>query len=130
MILEKEVFTNLSKLSARTFTTICRAALCVVGVAMLVSFPANNVRRFDDHFRAPEVRRSIERHTFFAQPELTGAEQIAHAEVAPTVLIPVTRPDFSKPLANFRIVSEIPLTRLLLRLKLGPARSGGSDPLS
>lgn len=97
---------------------------------MLLSFPANKVHRFEDHFRAPEVRRSIERHTSFAQPELTGAEQVAHADVVPTVLIPVITQDFSKPLASFQVVSATPLTRFLLRLKLGPSHSGGSDPLS
>lgn len=121
---------SLSKLSICTFSTICRAALCVLGVVMLLSFPATGVRGFQDHFRTPQVRQSIERHTFFAQPEVTGAEQVAPADLAPTAPVAIVTSVFSKPLAIFRVVPAIPLTRFLLRLKLGPARSGGSDPLS
>jgi hypothetical protein len=109
---------------------ILRAAACVIAVAMLLAFPAYKSHQFENHFRSPELRRWVERHTFFAQPEITGAEQTAHADVAPPVLVPVATPDFSKPLANFAIASNPPLTRYLLRLKLGPSRSGESDPLS
>jgi hypothetical protein len=53
-----------------------RAVLSFIAVAMLLSFPANKAHRFEIHFRTPEIRRAIERITFLAQPELTGAEHI------------------------------------------------------
>ena len=124
------MLTDLHRLGMRGFVAILRAAACVIAVAMLLEFPAYKSHQFKNHFRSPEVRRSIERHTFFAQPEVTGAEQTAHPDVAPPVLVPVATPDFSKPLANFAIASEPPVTRYLLRLKLGPSRSSESDPLS
>jgi hypothetical protein len=107
-----------------------RAATCVVAVAMLLCFPAKAGHRFVNHFRAPQVRQSIGRHTFFAQPEITGSEVVANRDVVPTVLIPATTTDFSKPLEAVTIVSETPRARFLLRLKLGPSSSSESDPLS
>jgi hypothetical protein len=130
MILESGMSIDFYRLRARGFVAIFGRAACLVVVAMLLAFPANNIHRFENHFRLPRVRRSIEKNTPFAQPELTGAEQIANADVAPTVLIAIATAVFSDPPARFQIVSEIPITRFLLRPKLGPSRSGESDPLS
>jgi len=107
-----------------------RALLCFIAVVMLLSFPANKVHRFAFHFRTPEIRRAIERNTFLAQPEITGAEHIVHAKVAPSVLVVFVTPVFSKPLANARIASEPLPIRFLLRFKPKFTGSGGSDPLS
>jgi hypothetical protein len=107
-----------------------RAVLSVIAVAMLLSFPANQAHRFEVHFCAPEIRRAIERNTFLAQPEITGAEHIAHAKVARSVLLVLVAPVFSKALASVRMVLELPPTRFLLRVKRNLTGSGGSDPLS
>ena len=110
-----------------------RALLCFIAVVMLLSFPANKVHRFAFHFRTPEIRRAIERNTFLAQPEITGAEHaehMVHAKVAPSVLVVLVTPVFSKPLANARIASEPLPIRFLLRFKPKFTGSGGSDPLS
>jgi len=107
-----------------------RAVLSFIAVAMLLSFPANKAHRFEIHFCMPEIRRAIERSTFLAQPEITGAEHIVRAKVAPSVLVVLVAPVFSKPLANVRIVSEPLPTRFLLRFKPKLTGSGGSDPLS
>ncbi len=104
--------------------------LSFIAVAMLLSFPANKVHRYEIHLRTPEIRRAIERSTFLAQPETTGAEHIVQAKVAPSVPVVLVAPVFSKPLANVRIVSDVLPTRFLLRIKPAPAPSGGSDPLS
>jgi hypothetical protein len=106
-----------------------RAVLSFIAIAMLLSFPANKAHRFEIHFRTPEIRRATERNTLLAQPEITGAEQIVHAKVAPSVLVVLVRPVFSKPLA-IRIVSETLPTRFLLRFKPKLTDSSGSDPLS
>jgi hypothetical protein len=107
-----------------------RAVLSFIAVGMLLSFPANKVHRFEAHLRTPEIRRAIERSTFLAQPEITGAEHIVHAKVFPSVPAVLVVPVFLKPLANVRIVSEVLPTRFLLRIKPASGPSGGSDPLS
>jgi len=107
-----------------------RAVLYSIAVGMLLSFPAIKAHRFEIHFRTPEIRRAIERSTSLAQPEITGAELVAHAKVARGVLVVLVVPVFSKPLANVRIVSEVLPTRSLLRMKPASRPAGGSDPLS
>jgi hypothetical protein len=112
-----------------------RAALSVIGIAMLLSFPMNRAHQFQVHFRTPEVRREIERNTFMAQPEVTGGERIVHAnhadaKIPPSVLAALVAPGFFKPVSDSPIVSEMLPTRFLLRFKPAPKPSGGFDPLS
>jgi hypothetical protein len=112
-----------------------RAVLSVIGIAMLLSFPMNRAHQFQVHFRTPKVRREIERNTFMAQPEVTGGERVVHAnhadaKVPPSVMAALVAPVLFKPVSDSPIVSEILPTRFLLRFKLPPKPSGGSDPLS
>jgi hypothetical protein len=107
-----------------------RAVLTFIAVAMLLSFPANKAHRFEAHFRTPEIRRAIARSTFLAQPEVTGAEHIVHAKVAPSVPVVLVTPVLSNPPEEVRIVCEVLPTRFLLRIKPASGPSGGSDPLS
>lgn len=119
----------LTKLRIGTSAAV-RALLLFIAVAMLLSFPANKVHRFETHFRTPEIRRAIEASTFPAQPEVTGAEHIVHAKADRSVPVVLVTPVFFKPLSELSIVSEVLPTRFLLRIKPAPAPSGGSDPLS
>ncbi|MGD0119196.1 MAG: hypothetical protein ABSD30_14105 [Candidatus Binatus sp.] len=119
----------LTKMRIET-SAVVRALLTFIGVAMLLSFPVNKAHRFEAHFRTPEIRRAIARSTFLAQPEVTGAEHIVHAKVAPSVPVVLVTPVFSTPLEDVRVVSEVLPTRFLLRIKPAPRPSGGSDPLS
>jgi hypothetical protein len=112
-----------------------RAALSVIGIAMLLSFPMYRAHQFQIHFRTPEIRRAIVRNTFTAQPEVTGGERVLHANYAdakipPSVLAALVAPVLFKPVSNSPIVSEIIPTRFLLRSKPAPKPAGGSDPLS
>lgn len=104
-------------------------ACCVVSVLMLLAFPMRSAHKYTDHFRTPEVRRSIERNTFVAQPESGPTERIAHQAVLPALLVPIDSGDTIEPVAGFELPFETPLSRLLLRLKLGSARSDSQDPL-
>ena len=104
-------------------------AACVASILMLLAFPIRPVHQFANHFRTPEVRRSMERHTPVAQPEAGPAESIAHQAVLPALVAPVDTGDVITPIGEFELSSEIPLSRLLLRLKLGPSRAGDQDPL-
>ena len=111
-----------------------RAALSVIGVAMLLSFPMNRAHQFRVHFRTPEVRRAIVRNTFMAQPEVTGGERVdanhADAKIPPSVIAALVAPVLFKPVSDAPILSEILPTRFLLRFKPAPKPAGGSDPLS
>ena len=104
-------------------------SISVVGIVMLLSFPANASHNFGEHFRTNEVRRSIVRHAFVAGPEADGAQTIAHIDAQPTIPMPVIIHSDPKPLDSFELSSEFSFVRLIQRFKLGPSRSGGPDPL-
>lgn len=101
----------------------------LISVLMLLAFPVQRTHRFTDHFRTSEVRRSIERHTFVAQPEADPAERVAHCAVLPAFPVPVPTDGKVRPLAGFEYAPRVSLTRFLLRLKLGPSRASAQDPL-
>lgn len=104
-------------------------SISVVSIAMLLSFPANASHNFGEHFRTNEVRRSIVRHAFVAGPEADGAQTIAHIDAQPTIPMPVIIENDPKPLDVYELSSGFSLVRLIQRVKLGPSRSGGPDPL-
>jgi hypothetical protein len=108
--------------------SLLNAVACLVSVLMLLSFPIQSPHHFKDHFRLPEVRRSIELHTSIAQPEANSAESVAYQTMVPALLVPVDTGDANNPVVNFEI-NRVPLSHMLLRLKLGYSRSDGQDPL-
>jgi hypothetical protein len=109
--------------------SLLHLAACVVGVLMLLAFPMQRGHQYANHFRTPEVRRSIERHTPIAHPEAGTADRIAHQAVMPAAIEPVETGDALKPIVNFYLLPQVPISHLLARLKLGSSRSGGEDPL-
>jgi len=110
-------------------TASFRAAACIVGVAMLLSFPAITAHHFGPHFGATEIRRSIVRHTFVAGPEEDGLEETAHIDAQPAIPMPVIIENVAKGFFPQTIVSEVPAFRLLQHFKLRPSRSDAPDPL-
>jgi len=104
-------------------------AACVVSVLMLLTFPMQRVHQYANHLRTPEVRRSIERHTFIAQHEAGPSERIANQAVMPAILESVEMGDAVKPVVDCELSPQVPISHLLARLKLGSSRSGGEDPL-
>ena len=123
------VLGNFLKISGQSLAMVCRVSICAIGVAMLISFPTARAQHFRQHFGTTEVRQNIVRHTFVAGPETGAVEDVTCADAQPArVLLPTT---FQ--LANrFRpseVVADVPTFRILQRLKLGPTRSGASDPL-
>lgn len=107
---------------------IAHIAACAIGLMMLLSVPIQRPHRFTDHFRGPEVRRSIERHTKIAPPE-SGPENRIQFDVLRRLAAPVDDEAEIKALPDFDPVPQVPLTRLLLRLKLASSRAGAQDPL-
>lgn len=99
--------------------------ICVMRVLMVLVFSIRPVCQSAAHFLTPEVRRS----TSIAQPEPAPTERIAHQALLPAPLGSVDAGDAIEAVANFELPSQVPLSRLVLRLKLGSSRSGGPDPL-
>lgn len=119
---------KLLKSGGRAIATSLRAAACILGVAMLLSFPAARTLHFRQHFGTTEIRQNIVRHTFVAGPEAAGVEKIAHVDSLPTIPTPVTVENVAK--SSFRLpIVSVPTFRILQHLKLGPSRSGVPDPL-
>ncbi len=96
---------------------------------MLLSFPITRAHSFGQHFGTTEIRHNIVRHTFVAGPEAGGVEKIAHVDAQPAIPVPLTIENVAKCLFLRTIVSDVPTFRILQHLKLGPSRSGASDPL-
>jgi hypothetical protein len=101
----------------------------LVVVLTLLAFPMQRTHQFTDHFRTSEARRSVERHTFLGQPELDPAERVAYCAGLPTLPVRIEIIGDVKPRTGIEFAPPVPLQRLLSRLKLGPSRGSGPDPL-
>src|ERR1700692_1811332 len=75
---------NFLKSGARALATFIEVAISVVGILMLLSFPAGASHHFDQHFRANEVRRSIVRHSLLDEPEADGAQTVEPSAAQPS----------------------------------------------
>ena len=96
---------------------------------MLLSFPITRAHNFGQHFGTTEVRHNIVRHTSVAGPEAGDVEKIAHFDSLSAIPGPVIVENAAKLLFPLPIVSSVPTFRILQHFKLGPSRSGPSDPL-
>jgi hypothetical protein len=107
-----------------------QAAACLLSLAMLLCFPASTPHNFRDHFRVPELTRSVKRHTFVAAPQSDPSAAIQSSSLIPSDSVAVPEPDHSAFIAGAIPAFSISLPRLLRRLKLAPSgASGGFDPL-
>ena len=120
---------NFLKSFARALSTCLEVTVSVVGIVMLLSFPANGSHHFAAHFRSNEVRRSIVRHAIVGEPEADAARTIARIDIKPAIPMPVIVATAVEPLSDHEVSAEVSLIRLLQRFKLGPSRSSGPDPL-
>jgi hypothetical protein len=128
-ILKDEVLRTLLRSTGRTVATAFRVAVCVVSVAMLLSFPTARASRFGQNFGTTEIRQNIVRHTFVAGPETGGIEKIAHIDELPVIPTLVTVEQVAKSFFRLPILSGVPTFRVLQHLRLRLARSGSTDPL-
>jgi hypothetical protein len=103
-------------------------AVCVVGLAMLLLFPAAKVHTFGAHFRNPEVRRSAQRHIFIAQSENTDG-RIAESAPLPVFFAPTENVQHRFALDNQEFTTEVSFAHLVNRMKLNPPGSNAQDPL-
>ena len=112
---------------AKAIASFAHLAVCIVSIAMLLLIPATKVHHFGTHFRSPEVRRTAQRHTAIAHSDSSAPQRIAESTPLPAFFTPTET--FSKTVALDSVRHEIPLVRLLHRLKLNPSGSSGQDPL-
>ena len=120
---------NFQKISGQSLATVFRVSICAIGVAMLISFPTARAQHFRQHFGSTEVRQSIVRHTFVAGPETGGVEDVTYADAQPATALLPTILQLANRFRPSEVVADVPMFRILQRLKLGPTRSGASDPL-
>lgn len=121
---------NLRRLIRSGAAPFLHAAGCAFIVTLLLSFPTSSVHRFDEHFRTIEFRHTIVRHTFMANPEEDGVQKAEQLHVAPTTPAPHVAID--ETLARetrVELAAATPSIVVLQRFKLGPSRSGATDPL-
>jgi hypothetical protein len=113
----------------RQISNIARVTFCVSVALMLVMLPVPRVHQAADHFRSPEIRRSIERNVFLERTKNDFSERISTNYLEPTSLLRTETEDSVKLIVGFAPTPQVPITRLLLRLKLGSSVSGTPDPL-
>ena len=106
------------------FGHVVLLAVCFSSLLILLTFPIERAHRFGVHFRAGEVRRTIDRDTPLAfgdarSPDPRSRHEIVAALAAPVLSAAVIHAEAPSE------ATEIPLTRLLSRLKLC---SHSSDP--
>ena len=113
----------------RRASIAAEAAICAIGLLIVLTLPAPRPHLFINHFRAPDVGRQAQQHSFVDQSVNLACEQIAaccrSCEIGKILLEPNAglRADF---LGDAEIA---PPTRLFLRLKLGSPGRPSPDPL-
>jgi hypothetical protein len=95
---------------------------------MLLSLSLTPVHSFGNHFRSPEVRRSMKRNSVVAEAE-DRAIDIAIPPSWPVAMAPHRDDEALKFIANTEPTQELAFVRRLRRLKLGFSRSGTPDSL-
>jgi hypothetical protein len=118
----------------RSFLHVAAATWCStassLGLIMLVAFPLVRAHDFNAHFRFNEARRSTIRHTSIETTKSeTPVDQIPQIHGPANPVLPVELKLNTVPQPDVTWVSSVPISRLLLRLKLGVSRTGPADPL-
>jgi hypothetical protein len=129
LLLRSELM-NLRRLIRSAAGPFLHVAGCAFVVAVLLSFPTSSVHRFDESFRTVQFRHTIVRHTFMANPGEDGVQKAEQLRVvAPSVREPVAIDLTLARETRVERVFDTPIIVALQRFKLGPSRSGATDPL-
>jgi hypothetical protein len=118
------------KSAIRIATAIVRILACLASIAMLLTFPIIKPHIFSDHYRTPEIRRSIVRNTHVAEAKNATVETVARIGIQPNALSFLRDLDTKfKSSINVESVPQVTPIRLFLRLKSRTPPAGGEDPL-
>ncbi len=108
--------------------TMTRMTACLIAALTLLTFPAQHMHQAANHFRTPEVRNSIERHTFLNDTRSDCSYQITIEQDRFSPLILIDSDDRPAMVETQGPILAPRISRLLLRLKLRPHTSSGQDP--
>ena len=97
--------TSLTSVS-KSAASVVRVVACLISVALLLTFPLVKAHTFNDHFRSPEIRRSIVRHTQVAEADDATAESVQRINIQPTALFQLL--DLNKESAKVINVEFVP----------------------
>ena len=118
----------LHNLIRRASNVIHLAAFLSVSL-LLLTLPVSRIHQTATHCRAPDIRRSIERHVFLERAEEHPLKGISATFHEPNGLFRANTEESLKPFAEYESIPQILPARLLLRLKLRSSRSAAPDPL-
>lgn len=114
----------------RVIATILESAVCALALAMLLTFPVRAGHQFANHFRPTRVEQQIKRRTSIAQPETKCVQRIALPAINPIEPIDDPAHETAHPAPEYEVLKiSQPVTRTLMRIKLGPSQSDSSPPL-
>lgn len=103
-----------------------KLSACLLAIAMLLSFPVAGPHNFRSHYRSPEVRGPVVRHTV-----VSAIHGHANLRLTPSAIEPVlairARPRAVNPSPEREIPERVSIVQKLHRLKLGPHSDG--DPV-
>ena len=105
-------------------------AACLASMVMLLTLSMALTHQNADHFRMPEVRRSVERHSFLNESKSDVVDKISAQNLRPTIVFRGEPDPGVERIIEPAPIVQAPIMRLLMRLKLGPSRSSSPDPLS
>lgn len=106
--------------------------VALASAVALLFFPALiKQHNFYDHFRAPQIRQQIIRHTFTEKTtDIEGSDRAVKIDSLPFESI-IAQPQYKvRPLPSVELTPPASLTRLFLRLKLGSTCGSEPDPLA
>jgi hypothetical protein len=109
--------------------------VCFLSLLVLIMSPIQRAHQFGAHYRTSEIRRDFGRHAYVAHSESNPSSNIVPDGARPPF------PAWIKPIvvtldqrAAIRSAGRaeviVPLSCLLVRLKLGSPSSGNQDPLA
>jgi hypothetical protein len=113
----------------RRAANIVRIAAGLSVGLMLLMLPVPGVHQRVDHFRSPEIRRSIERSVFLERSSNGTSDCLSTNYLEPTGFVRANAEDSVLPPKEYAFIPQIPLPRLLLRHNSGSSHSGIPDPL-
>ena len=112
----------------RGITVIFRVIACLAAAFMLLTLPLSPAHQPTNHFRAPQLRSFVQRHSVLEETRSDVSDRLALEQRQPSPILTVEEQTAAIPSGEFHSTPEVPISLLLLRLKLGPASSGGLEP--
>jgi hypothetical protein len=110
--------------------------VCFLSLLVLIMSPIQRAHQFGAHYRTSEIRRDFGRHAYVAHSESNPSSNIVPdgtrppfpAWIKPVVVTLDQKRSAIRSADQAEVI--VPLSCLLVRLKLGSPSSGNQDPLA